>query len=213
MPSALTQAVLFDLDGTLVDSTASVDRSWRHVAQLMGRDPAEIVGKYHGMPGNLILQLVDPTLSEDRIRELNQALLDLETTDTFDVTALPGAAAAMSTLPADRWAIVTSCSTPLAAARLNAANLPSPKTIITADDITHGKPHPEPFLAGARALGFEPQDCLVFEDAPAGVTAAQAAGCTVLGVQTTHSSLDTEMIKNLSQATFAPHADGISVSW
>jgi len=213
MPTLLTQAVLFDLDGTLVDSTASVDRSWHQVAQLMGRDPAEIVGKYHGMPGNLILQLVDPTLSEDRIRELNQALLDLETTDTSDVTALPGAAAAMNTLPAERWAIVTSCSTPLADARLNAAGLPTPKTIITSDDITHGKPHPEPFLTGARALGYAPQDCLVFEDAPAGVTAAQAAGCTVLGVQTTHSVLDTETIKNLSQVTFALQNGGISVSW
>ena len=213
MPTLLTQAVLFDLDGTLVDSTASVDRSWHHIAQLMGRDPADIVGKYHGMPGNSILQLVDPTLSEDRIRELNQALLDLETTDTLDVTALPGAAAAMSILPAERWAIVTSCSMPLAAARLNAARLPTPKTIITADDITHGKPHPEPFLTGARALGYAPQDCLVFEDAPAGVTAAQAAGCTVLGVQTTHSVLNTELIKNLSHVTFTPQNGGISVSW
>ena len=119
----------------------------------------------------------------------------------------------MNTLPAERWAIVTSCSTPLAAARLNAAGLPTPKTIITADDITRGKPHPEPFLTGARALGYPPQDCLVFEDAPAGVTAAQAAGCTVLGVQTTHSVLDTEIIKNLSQVTFTLQNSGISVSW
>lgn len=213
MPNLLTQAVLFDLDGTLVDSTASVDRSWHHIAQLMGRDPAEIVGKYHGMPGNLILQLVDPSLSEGRIRELNQALLELETTDTFDVTALPGAAAAMSILPAERWAIVTSCSTLLAHARLRAAGLATPRTIITSDDITHGKPHPEPFLAGAHALGYAPQDCLVFEDAPAGVAAAQAAGCTVLGVQTTHGSLDTEVIKNLSQVTFTPQNDGIRVTW
>ena len=213
MPTLLTQAVLFDLDGTLVDSTASVDRSWHHIAQLMGRDPADIVGKYHGMPGSLILRLVDPTLSDDRVRELNQALLDLETTDTGDVTALPGAAAAMNTLPAERWAIVTSCSAPLAKARLAAAGLPTPQTIVTADDITHGKPHPEPFLAGARAVGHSPQDCLVFEDAPAGVTAAQAAGCTVLGVQTTHDALDTETTKNLSHVTFRSRADGISVSW
>jgi len=119
----------------------------------------------------------------------------------------------MNTLPAERWAIVTSCSTPLAAARLNAAGLPTPKTIITADDITRGKPHPEPFLTGARALGYPPQDCLVFEDAFAGVTAAQAAGCAVLGVQTTHSVLDTEIIKNLSQVTFTLQNSGISVSW
>jgi mannitol-1-/sugar-/sorbitol-6-phosphatase len=213
VPTLLTQAVLFDLDGTLVDSTASVDRSWHQIAQLMGRDPADIVGKYHCMPGNLILQLVDPTLSDDRTRELNQALLNLETTDTFDVTALPGAAAAMSTLPAERWAIVTSCSAPLARARLAAAGLPTPRTIVTADDITHGKPHPEPFLAGSRAVGHPPRDCLVFEDAPAGVTSAQAAGCRVLGMQTTHSTLDTETIKNLSLVTFTSRNDGISVSW
>ena len=120
----------------------------------------------------------------------------------------------MNTLPAERWAIVTSCSTPLAAARLNAAGLPTPKTIITADDITRGKPHPEPFLTGGTRPGLPTTGhCLVFEDAPAGVTAAQAAGCAVLGVQTTHSVLDTEIIKNLSQVTFTLQNSGISVSW
>ena len=213
MPHLWTQAVLFDLDGTLVDSTASVNRSWRHVAQLMGRDPAEIVGRYHGMPGSLVLEIVDPTLSRDRIQQLNEILLDLETNDTSGVTALPGAALAMAALPAERWAIVTSCSRQLANARLTAANLSIPNSMVTADDVTHGKPHPEPFLTGAGILNRAPADCLVFEDAPAGVAAARAAGCEVLGVRTTHLELDAETVKDLSRVTFTCGSEGISVSW
>ena len=213
MPTHLVQAVLFDLDGTLIDSTASVNRNWRIIADLRGRPHEDIVGKFHGMPGSQALQLVDPSIGADEIAKLNKVLIDGETSDTEDVVALPGAAQALAALPTDRWAIVTSCPPRLAEARLRAAGLPMPRTLVTADDITNGKPHPDPFRLGAAAMGHRPQDCLAVEDAPAGITSAQAAGCLVLGLETTHTVLDADTVKDLSQVTFENEADGIRVTW
>lgn len=213
MTPITVQAVLFDLDGTLVDSTASVDRAWTKIAHLMGRDPADIIGRYHGMPGDLTLRTIDPTLNDQRVRDLNQTLLDLETSDTDDVTALPGAIAAVTVIPSDRWAIVTSCSTKLAAARIAAAGIPHPHNIITSDDITLGKPNPEPFQAGARLLRQATRDCLAIEDAPAGVAAAQAAGCSVLGLTTTFPNLPVPTIPNLTAAAFTMTDHGIEITY
>lgn len=182
MRTFLVQALLFDLDGTLVDSTASVNRNWARMADRLGWDPAEVVGRYHGMTAAQTFRTIDPTLPEERVRELNAEMIAGETADTVDVVAAPGAAALLDALPADRWTIVTSCPVPLAEARLAAAGLPSHPHMVTADHVLASKPDPEPYVLGAARLGFTPEECLAVEDAPAGVASAAAAGCLVLGV-------------------------------
>ena len=179
----------------------------------MGRPHADVVGKFHGMPGSQALRLVDPSLTGEEIARLNKVLIDGETADTSDVVALPGAAEALAALPADRWGIVTSCPPKLANARLQAAGLPTPPTMVTSDDIIHGKPHPDPFRLGAAAMGQQPQDCLAVEDAPAGITSARTAGCVVLGLQTTHTVLDADTVKDLSRVTVNKEDGGIRVTW
>ena len=203
MTEVLADAVLFDLDGTLVDSTASVLRNWRRIAALLGREGEDLVGDRHGVPGRQVLRLVEPGLSEERIRELDQALVDGEIADTRDVTATKGALALLEAIPADRWAIVTSAPRRLALARLAAAGLPASAVLVTADDVRKGKPDPAPFLFAAARLGRPPGRCLVIEDAPAGIAAARAAGCRALGVLTTFPALDADVVDDLTQVTIA----------
>jgi mannitol-1-/sugar-/sorbitol-6-phosphatase len=206
-------AVLFDLDGTLVDSTASVLRNWRRVATMLGRDGEDLVGNRHGIPGRQVLRMIEPDLSEERILELDQALLDGEVADTRDVVATRGALPLLEALPADRWAIVTSGSRRLALARLRAAGLPVPPILVTADDVHVGKPDPEPYQLGARLLGLPPERCLVIEDAPAGITAARAAGCPALGVLTTFPALDADTVKDLAAVAVDVTAAGLTVTY
>jgi sugar-phosphatase len=171
--------VLSDLDGVLVDSGDAVERIWREWAIEHGIDPDEVARASHGVPSPAVLERVAPHLRSDaeieRIERLHAAT---------GGRALPGAA---ELLALDRIGVVTSCSPPLAAARLEAAGLPTPAVLITSDATLRGKPHPDPYLAGAAALGADPADCLVIEDAPAGIAAARAAGMTVWAVTTTHS--------------------------
>lgn len=177
------QAILFDLDGVLVDSTTCAGRIWKIWAQEQGLDPERMVQMAHGRPTIETIRTVAPHLDAqfetDKVEER-------EVNDVDGLRALLGARELLTDLPPDRYAIVTSGSRRLATARLRAAGLPVPARMITADDITRGKPHPEPYLAGARLLGYEPQDCLVFEDAPAGIQAAKAAGMTVIAFPTTY---------------------------
>jgi mannitol-1-/sugar-/sorbitol-6-phosphatase len=172
--------VLSDLDGVLVDSGDAVERVWREWAIGHGIDPDEVARASHGVPSPGVLERVAPHLHTqaeiDRIESLHAAT---------GGRALPGAA---ELLARDRIGVVTSCSPPLAAARLKAAGLPTPKVLITSDLTARGKPHPDPYLAGAAALGADPADCLVIEDAPAGIAAARAAGMTVWAVTTTHTA-------------------------
>ncbi len=199
------QALLFDLDGTLADSTDSVDRAWTRMARLLGKDPAEVVGKFHGMTGSQTLLMVEPSLTPQQVVEMNEVLIDLEVADSAAVTAVPGALQALAAVPGDRWAIVTSCPARLAWARIEAAGLPRPTTMVTADDVRHSKPHPEPYLLGARRLGFDPGDCLAVEDAPAGVASARAAGCRVLALRTSHrGSFEVDSVPDLSGVTVEP---------
>jgi sugar-phosphatase len=171
--------VLSDLDGVLVDSGAEVERIWREWAAGHGLDPDEVARASHGVPSEGVLERVAPHLltAEEiaRIECLHAAT---------GGRALPGAAELLSR---DRIGVVTSCSPALAAARLEAAGLPTPAVLITSDLTERGKPHPDPYLAGAAALGAAPADCLVIEDAPAGIAAARAAGMTVWAVTTTHA--------------------------
>ncbi|WP_229276205.1 HAD-IA family hydrolase [Agromyces kandeliae] len=171
-------AVLFDLDGTLVDSTASVARSWRRFAEHYGVS-MEALHANHGQPARtLIGRLLPADLHEEGLAHVTE----LEVADAVDLPPVRGARAFYDAVPAERRAIVTSGTVPIAAARLSAAGFATPDVFVTADQVEHGKPHPEPFLTAAERLGVDPERCLVVEDAVAGVAAARAAGCAVLAL-------------------------------
>ena len=183
-------AVLFDMDGTLIDSTPAVDRSWAAWAREWGVAKDDTA---HGRPARDIIEELVPA---DRVDEAIARVLALETADTDDITVLPGAAALMTSLPEARRAIVTSCARPLAEARLAASAFPAPAVIVTIDDTPNGKPEPDPFLEGAARLGVDPNRCLVIEDAPAGLQAGRAAGCTTIAVTGTYpaAELDADLV-------------------
>ncbi len=182
MTTVACRGVLFDLDGVLADSTPAVARVWTIWANKHGFDPEETVRKAHGRPSLATIRELLP--NADHAAE-NALVEGMEIEDVEDVVALPGAAELLRALPAEKWTVVTSCTRRLALVRLRAAGLPIPAKLVTSNDITNGKPHPEPFLQGAKLLGFAPAQCVVFEDAPAGIRAGKAAGMRVIALQTT----------------------------
>lgn len=175
-------ALLFDLDGVLINSTPAVARVWRRWAIEHGFNPDEVVARAHGRPS---LTTVREYLPNADHQAENREVERREIADLEGVVPLPGALDLLSSLPEDRWTIVTSCTRPLAEVRIKAAGLPLPKKMITSNDITHGKPNPEPFLKGAAVLGFPASECIVFEDVPAGVRAGKSAGARVIAFTTT----------------------------
>ncbi len=181
------RAVLFDLDGVLVDSTPAVARVWAGWAHEHGFDPGEVVKKAHGRPSFTTIRELLP--NADHAAE-NREVERREIADVEGVVPLPGAMELLQALPLDRWAIVTSCTRALAAVRIGAAGLPKPKQMVTSTDVQHGKPDPEPYLKGAQILGVPAADCLVIEDAPAGIRAGKAAGARVLALRTTASDAE-----------------------
>jgi sugar-phosphatase len=187
-PQALLEtadALLVDLDGTLVDSTAPVRRAWNAFAARHGLDPEHVHHFAQGRPSRESVRLLAPHV--DAAAETD-ALERAELGDTDGIVALPGAGDLLS--GARRLAIVTSCSRALATVRLRAAGLPVPPMLVSADDVTRGKPDPTCYLLGARRLDVDPGRCLVLEDAPAGISAGRAAGARVLALRTTHSDDD-----------------------
>jgi mannitol-1-/sugar-/sorbitol-6-phosphatase len=175
------KAILSDLDGVLVDSHASIMRSWRWWGALHGVEADVIAAIEHGRPSGEVIAALVPdvdALHESRAIDLRQA------GDVDDVVALPGAHELFR--GAHPVAVVTSCTDTLARARLGAAGLPVPAVLVTPERLSRGKPDPEGYLLAAVELGFRPADCVVFEDAPAGVQAGRAAGCHVVGITTTH---------------------------
>jgi sugar-phosphatase len=141
-------------------------------------------------------------------------ITELEIADLHDVVVLPGTVEALTSLASGKYAIATSCTVPLAGARIAAAQLVPPSVLVTADDVVHGKPHPEPFLEAARRLGVDPRRCLVVEDAPRGLEAARAAGCFTLAVLTTtpREALDADaIVTDLSDVRFQVDQDGVRV--
>jgi sugar-phosphatase len=178
-----TKAILFDMDGVLIDSAPAVERVWHKWAIQHGVDPAYAIQQAHGRRSIETIRAIAPYMNAE---QENTKVEQMEIEDKEGVTALAGAAEVLRALPADRFAIVTSATRPLAVARLGYAGLIVPKNMVTADDVVNGKPSPEPYLKGAALLGVAPADCLVFEDTPAGVAAARAAGMRVVALGNTY---------------------------
>lgn len=181
------QGILFDIDGTLVDSSAAVERSWCSWAREYHVDPDEVLRVCHGRrTEDVVAEFISPQQQPAAAtRELALELADLD-----GVVALPGSRQVLAALPPRRWAAVTSGERSLMTARLQASTLPVPEVLISAEDVSTGKPSPEGYLKAATALGLKARDCLVIEDSPAGVSAGCAAGAEVLAVTTTHAFAD-----------------------
>ncbi|MFI1655521.1 HAD-IA family hydrolase [Streptomyces sp. NPDC020472] len=182
-PATLTaRALLLDMDGTLVDSDAVVERCWRRWADRQGLDPDEVLKVVHGRQGfaTMAVLLPDRPMAENHAD--NRVMLAEETADLDGVVPVPGAPAFLAAIADLPHALVTSADEALAQARMGAAALPVPETRITAESVGASKPDPEGFLKGAAALGFAPADCVVFEDSEAGIRAGRAAGMRVMGV-------------------------------
>jgi mannitol-1-/sugar-/sorbitol-6-phosphatase len=176
------RGVLFDLDGVLIDSTPAVERVWKRWATRRGLNPQEVVKRAHGRPSiATIRELLPQVDAESENRVVERAEIE----DIADVIPLPGALELLRALTAEGWTIVTSCTRRLAEVRLRAAGLMIPERMVTCSDVKNGKPHPEPYLKGAAALGVDAAECVVVEDAPAGIRSGKAAGARVLAVRTT----------------------------
>ena len=182
------KAFLFDMDGVLVDSRAVVERTWqRWAAERHPIDLVKLLHVAHGRKARDTLLIMAPGLATDT----EVAWLDAtELADVEGLRVLPGAKELVAALPRDRWAIVTSCGRDLARLRLGSVGLPEPDELIVAEEVKRGKPAPDGYRLGAERLGFQPRDCIVFEDAPAGVAAGKAAGAVVIGLTTNYPAAD-----------------------
>ncbi|MBT2367551.1 HAD family hydrolase [Streptomyces sp. ISL-10] len=207
------EALLFDNDGTLVSSLESVDRCWAKWAREYGitrEDFARV--ELHGRPA---AEIAADLLPADVVPEAVARIETLEVEDVAgSVVALPGTQALLAQLPPERWAVVTSATRRLAEARLEEVGI-RPKTTVAADDITRGKPDPEPYLLAARLLGVDPARCVVFEDAPAGLASARAAGMRTVALTTTHrpGELDADVVvSDLADVSVQVTAYGLTVT-
>src|SRR5215468_6051758 len=175
-------ALLFDLDGVLINSTPAVSRVWRKWAVEHGFNPEEVVARAHGRPSLTTIREYLPNADpEAENREVERREIE----DLEGVVPLPGALDLLASLPGERWTIVTSCTRALANVRIKAAGLPLPRKMITSNDIQQDKPNPDPYLKGAALLGFPAEECIVLEDVPAGVRAGKSAGAKVIAFTTT----------------------------
>ena len=183
------KGILFDMDGILISSIASVERSWTRWANLRGIDPVYACSIAHGCRAIETIAKLRPDLDSEAELKIIE---DIEIADNEGLTVLPGVLDLLAALPPSRWTVVTSATDRLAIARLAAAGVRLPEHLVTANRVTRGKPHPEPFLAGAAVLGFAPEECVVFEDSSSGAQAGRAAGCTVIATTFSHpiDSLD-----------------------
>jgi len=185
------RGVLFDLDGVLVDSTPAVTRVWAKWAAKHGFVAEDVVRQAHGRPSIATIRDLLPHADHDaENREVERGEIE----DVEGVIPLPGALELLQTLPQDRWAIATSCTRRLAEVRIRAAGLPLPKHLITSTDVQHGKPDPEPYLKAAKILGLAPADCMVVEDAPAGIRSGKGSGARVFALRTT--APDRELVES-----------------
>lgn len=183
-------AVLFDLDGTLINSESSVRRSWERWAKRHDIDAELILNESGGRPTKDVVKTFTPKLDADAEAK---AIETDEAQDNFDTLLEVGATELLKSIPKKNWAIVTSGSLMLATSRIESTGLPKPRFLITADDVTYGKPHPESYIKAARLLSVPVNKCVVIEDSPAGVKSAKSAGMWVIALKTTHSAADLEL--------------------
>jgi sugar-phosphatase len=179
-----TRGILFDLDGVLVDSTPAVARCWARWAVQFGFNADEVVHRAHGRPSIVTLRELMP---KGDYEQENRKMEQWEIEDTDGVVPLPGVLDLLHGLPPQQWAIVTSCTRPLAEVRIRVAGLPRPKQLVTSADVQRFKPDPDPYLKGAELLRLAAADCVVVEDAPAGIRSGRAAGSRVLALRTTEA--------------------------
>lgn len=202
-------AILFDLDGVLVDSTRSVARQWSIWAEDNGIEPEKVMEIAHGRRSIEVIRLLAPHL------DANSEVAKLEKREAHDsdgVDVMPGATELVTSIPEGCWCVVTSGTRYLATQRLRLGKLPIPSVLVSADDVIDGKPQPEPYLKGAELLGVRPAECLVIEDAPNGIQAAHAAGMKVIGITSTYredalTSSDA-VVSQLGQIQVSMHDDG-----
>ncbi|QCV96018.1 HAD family hydrolase [Acidipropionibacterium acidipropionici] len=202
------EAVLFDSDGTLIDSTAVVERCWARWTAEFGVDPADA---RHGVP---VIEIVNELIEPARRSRALARIRELELGDIDGVVPMPGAVDALRALDAATSAIATSCDRDLMEVRIAASRIPAPPVVITRTDVEHGKPSPDPWLLAASRLGADPARCLVVEDSQAGLDAARAAGCATLALRTTTSGdLDADaVVDDLSWVRFTKESDGVHVT-
>jgi len=175
-------ALLFDLDGVLIDSTPAVARVWSRWAVAHGFDPDRVVKMAHGRPSRTTIRDLLPNVD---VQEEDREVERMEIEDLDGVVVLPGALRLLESLPADRWTVATSATRALAEVRLRAAGLAIQKRMITSSDVKVGKPDPEPYLKAAASLNCAASDCVVVEDVPAGIRSGKAAGARVIALLTT----------------------------
>ena len=210
------QGILFDMDGILISSLGSVERSWTKWALMRGIDPEHACRIAHGRRAVETAAMLRPDLdSEAELRLIEE----IEIADGEGLSVLPGVLDLLAALPAHRWTVVTSATRRLARERLALAGIPVPAQFISADSVSQGKPHPAPFLAGAALLNLDPKDCVVIEDSPSGASAGRAAGCTVVATTFSHSSEELAVahyrIKDLTgvQASTLPGGEGLQLKF
>ncbi len=208
------KGILFDMDGILISSLGSVERSWTKWANMRGVDPAHALTMIHGRRAIESVAMMRPDL--DPAEEL-KLIEDIELADGEGITVLPGVKELLAVLPADRWTVVTSATERLARMRLAASGFMVPNRLVTAETVNEGKPHPEPYLAGAGLLGLAPQDCVVFEDSASGVQSGCAAGCIVVGTTFSHEAEHLEcasyLVRDLSgmAVSVLPGGEGLAL--
>lgn len=202
------------MDGVLISSIGSVERSWTKWAEKHGVDPALAIRTAHGRRAIESIRILRPDLND---QEELRRIEDMELEDNEGVEILEGVQQILHDLPANRWAVVTSATQQLALSRLRYSRIPIPEHVVTADRVSKGKPDPEPYLMGAKLLGLRPEDCLVIEDAPSGVEAGHAAGCKVLATLFSHSmeslSAADWIVRSLKDVRIATTGNTIEVAF
>jgi sugar-phosphatase len=202
------RALVFDMDGTLIDSSDVIATLWRKWAARHGVDPVAVVRASAGRRAIEVVNMFAPP-GVDAAAEVDRLIADAAE-DTDGLRAMPGAIELLQSLPEDCWAVVTSADRDLAERWFRGTRLPLPRVMVTADDVMRGKPHPEGYLLAARRLGYSPEDMIVFEDSAAGMAAAAAAGARIVAVRATASEADFDWIADFRGLSFDATSDSLS---